>query len=88
MKMFLFPKKEFIATSSAEEASFYKDILVRNGIDFTSKTKNSSAEGLMRSGDFMDRMGERIKDTYIYYIYVDEKDFDKAKNVVYEATKK
>ena len=86
--MFLFPKKEFIATSSAEEASFYKDILVRNGIDFTSKTKNSSAEGLMRSGDFMDRMGERIKDTYIYYIYVDEKDFDKAKNVVCEATKK
>ena len=86
--MFLFPKKEFIATSSAEEASFYKDILVRNGIDFTSKTKNSSAESLMRSGGCLDRMGERIKDTYIYYIYVDEKDFDKAKNVVYEATKK
>ena len=85
--MFLFSKKEIIVTSSAEEASFYKDILVRNGIDFTTKTKSSSAEGLMRSGGFMDRMGERIKDTYIYYIYVDEKDYDKAKNAVYEATK-
>ena len=86
--MFLFSKKEIIVKSSAEEASFYKDIRGRRGIDFRRKTKNSSAEGLMRSGGFMDRMGERIKDTYIYYIYVDEKDFDKAKNVVYEATKK
>ena len=86
--MILFSKKELIATKSAEEASFYKDLLVRSGIDFTSKTESSSAEGLMRSGGFMGRAGETMKDTFMYYIYVNAKDFEKAKNVVYEAARK
>ncbi len=86
--MIMFGKVEILATTSAEKASFYKDVLSRENIDYESKTKNASVTtNIMRTSGNLGRVGEEVMVSLTYHIYVKKSDVDKANHAIYEAEK-
>jgi len=81
----MFGKIELLVTNSAEKASFYKDVLIRNGIKYTDKCKSSSSASIMRTNGRKGRVGEDMTSSFLYYVYVKKEDYDTAKNAIYEA---
>lgn len=72
-------KKELFVTSSMNEKSKVLDILSRNNIKYSLKTKDNFGGGLFAERRFTGSYGMDTSSRFIYHIYVSNKDYEGAK---------
>lgn len=79
----IFNRKELTTTFSMEQQAKVRNILSQNNIKYIVKTVNrttSSVLGTTRSKT--GTLGQNIKLSYEYIIYVHKNDYDKAKSII------
>ena len=77
--IFILNRKEVYSGFSMEEFSRIKDILSVKGIKYDFKIVNrSTSSGFDSTRGRIGSMGENLKYSYEYYIYVNKNDYDDA----------
>lgn len=80
----IFNRKEVCVTYDMKEQARVRDILARNGIDYSVKTVNRMSASAVSAGD-RGRVGTYGQDAsamYEYKIYVHKTDYEKAKKLI------
>ena len=81
--IFIWNRKEVYNGFSMEEFSRIKDILSAKGIQYDFKTVNrSTSSGFDSTRGRIGSMGENLKYSYEYYIYVNKNNYDDALFVI------
>ena len=79
----IFNRKELIVTIDIHRQAEIRDVLARNDIDYTVKTKNLQNSGALDSQrGRIGNMGINQDYSYEYKIYVHKKDYETARGLI------
>lgn len=78
----LFNRKELTITYSMNERARICDILSANGIEYYTKTTNTTASGFGNGRRGGSTLGINMDCAYEYKIYVHKNDYDRAEHLI------